>query len=358
MCLVLAASVYGVRRAHYDFFLVTHIALSIAALWSMYYHVAIFPAGDWNIFIWPCAAIWLFDRAVRGLRTLAFDWKFWDMRAVVTYDAPSNLVRVEVPMERCRIQPQPGTYYYMHVLDDMRYAMQSHPFTLAYIAAPTDKDIPLSPVSSRCTSSPASSISESSSLLSRSSAPPSMVFLVRPYAGFTARLASSCTEFPARPRILLEGPYGSTLALRTYPTVLFIAGGTGIAVALSHLRALLATGSYTHSVRITWAVRESAFVAAVLRDFAAELADVRCALDVHVTQDSAAVGETRAGVVVRSGRPDVGGVVKRLVSEVGCERVAVVACGPAVMADQARAACVRVLGRGLGVDYFEESFKW
>jgi NAD(P)H-flavin reductase len=125
------------------------------------------------------------------------------------------------------------------------------------------------------------------------------------------------------------------------------------------LRALLDAGSHTHSVRITWAVRESAFLAAVLRDFAHELADPRCALDVHVTQDSAVKDDVRAGVVVRNGRPNVRDVVERVVGEAGTERIAVVACGPAVMADQARRACVSVLGRGgAGVEYFEESFKW
>jgi NAD(P)H-flavin reductase len=357
MCLVLAASVYGIRRAHYEVFLIVHIGLSIAVLISIYYHVAIFPAGEWNIFVGPCATIWIFDRIVRGLRILAFDWKFWDTRAVVTYDPASHLVHVEVPMERCHVSPRPGTYYYMHVLDDVRYAAQSHPFTLAYVSAPADDDVPLSPISSRRASSPAPSVSETSSLLPHpSSTSPKMIFLVRPYSGFTSRLATSCATSPARPRILLEGPYGSTLPLHTYGTVLFVAGGTGIAVALSHLRALLAVGSRTHSVRITWAVREAGFLGAVLSEFRRELADGRCVLDLHVTQDSAA-GEECKGVTVRCGRPDVKGVVERVVSEAG-ERTAVVACGPAVMADQARRACVGVLGVGKDVEYFEESFKW
>jgi NAD(P)H-flavin reductase len=362
MCFLLAASIYGMRRAHYEIFLITHIGLSIAALISIYYHVAIFPAGEWNIFIWPCAAIWIFDRIIRGLRTLAFDWKFWDTRATITYNSASHLVRVEVPMERCRVSPRPGTYYYMHVLDDLRYAAQSHPFTLAYVSPPVDDDanVPISPISLYRPSSPAHSISETSSLLSHHSTPtsPSMVFLVRPYSGFTSRLATSCATEPARLRVLLAGPDGCTLPLHTYGTVLFIAGGTGIAVALSHLRALLAAGSRTHSVRITWAVREAGFLAAVLREFKGEIADERCVLDVHVTQDSeSGEAEEHKGVTVRCGRPDVKGVVERVVDE-SSERTAVVACGPAVMADQARRACVGVLGVGRDVDYFEESFKW
>ena len=60
-----------------------------------------------------------------------------------------------------------------------------------------------------------------------------------------------------------------------------------------------------------------------------------------------------------TGRPDVRESVRKMAGDAGKGRIAVVACGPARMADQARAACVEVLGGGFdGVEYFEESFKW
>lgn len=128
-----------------------------------------------------------------------------------------------------------------------------------------------------------------------------------------------------------------------------------------------------------WAVREHAFLTDVLRrDIPSEvLRDERIRFTVHVTQDaemkddiglgSGEGGESsgllgdgmHANVEVRAGRPDVNAAVAHEARIVGGKRLAVVACGPAQMGDDARRACVRALAKGFrGVEYFEESFKW
>jgi NAD(P)H-flavin reductase len=367
--MLLAFSFYGIRRAHYEIFLVTHIALSIAALWSMYYHVEIFTNGEWNIFIWPCLGIWVFDRALRGLRILAFDWKFWNTKALVSYDPTSNLVRMRVPMPRNLLAPKPGTYYYIYVLNDVLYAHQNHPFTLAYVASPKDDEhIPLSPVSSRPSThrTDSSSSSESDALLApkRSEASgPSMVYLIRPYDGFTSRLKNHCLTRPKTLRVNIEGPYGHSVPLREYSNILFVVGGTGIAVPLSHLTHLLTAESTVQSVKIVWAVREHAFLASMLREFKTLLSDERCALEVHVTQDTEhkddIPDQVSRGVSIEIGRPNVLLSVEEAAQDAGRQSLAIVACGPARMADEARKASVQMLSKGFrGVDYFEESFKW
>jgi predicted ferric reductase len=360
MCALLAFSLYGIRRAHYEIFLVTHIVLSMAVLWAMYQHVEIFPSGEWNIFIWPCVYIWILDRVLRAARILAFDRRFWNPRATVSFDPASNLVRMDVDGSRNWIKPQPGSYYYIHVLDDVLYAHQNHPFTLAYTTSSSRP--PLSRTSS----------SESDSLLTpqpHTNNPPSstcnsnLVFLIRPYDGFTSRLKSHCLLHPRTLRVLIDGPYGNSEPLHLFPHTLFIVGGTGIAVPLSHLSRLLSPSSTTQRVKIVWAVREHAFLASVLRDFAGLLGDERVDMEVHVTQErevlDEVLGEEVKSVRVLGRRPDVCGMVEEAAREARRERLAVVACGPASMADAARAACVEVLGRGYGgVEYFEESFKW
>ncbi|KZM23559.1 oxidoreductase [Ascochyta rabiei] len=369
MCLLLALSFYGVRRAHYEIFLVTHIALSIAALWSMYYHVEIFTNGEWNIFIWPCLGVWVFDRLLRGIRILAFDWKVWNTKAVVSYDPTSNLVRMDVPMLRNYITPKPGTYYYIYVLNDLAYAHQSHPFTLAYVASPqANEQIPLSPVSSRPSNHRTDSFSssESDALLAPKSSTtlaPSMVYLIRPYDGFTSRLKKHCLSRPKTLRVNIEGPYGHSVLLRKFSNILFIVGGTGIAVPLSHLAHLLATESNVQSVKIVWAVREHEFLNSMLREFKHLLADERCNLEVHVTQDVEHKDDipehAPRGVTIEVGRPNVHSLVGEAAHDVGRLSLAIVACGPARMADEARMASVQMLGQGFtGVEYFEESFKW
>jgi predicted ferric reductase len=369
MCALLAFSFYGIRRAHYEIFLVTHIVLSTAVLWSMYYHVQIFTTGEWNIFIWPCVIVWIFDRVLRLGRIFAFNRNPFNTKATVTYDPSSNLVRMDVDGSKSWIASKPGSYYYIHVLDDLLYAHQNHPFTLAYLSSDLSDpaSTPLSPVATRPASHRTSSASSTESdalLTSRASNTTSdLVFLIRPYDGFTSRLKSHCLLHPKKLRVLIEGPYGHTVPLHTFPDVLFVVGGTGVAVPLSHLSHLLSMSSQVQSVRIVWAVRKHAFLASVLRDFRGLLSDERVEMEVHVTRDDEAkddvLGEDLKSVRVMTHRPDVHAAVEYAARDAGQQRLAVVACGPALMADEARKASVEMLARGHhGVDYFEESFKW
>jgi predicted ferric reductase len=361
MCALLAFSLYGIRRAHYEIFLVTHIVLSIVALWSIYYHVEIFTNREWNIFIWPCFAIWLLDRVLRAGRIITFNRHFWNTTATVCYDPLSNIVRMNVDGSKTWLKPQPGTYYYIHVLDNPFYAHQNHPFTLAYTSADTSPSPSTHrPVPHRYSSTESSTLLTPTSSLSTSSF--NLTFLVRPYAGFTSRLRSHALLHPTTLRVLIDGPYGTSLPLHLHANILFIVGGTGIAVPLSHLARLLDPSSHVQRVTIVWALREHAFLASVLREFAGLLGDDRVAVQVHVTQErevvDAALDEDVKSVRVVTRRPDVGGAVREAVRDAE-GRVAVVACGPAGMADQARAGSVEMLAEGWrGVEYFEESFKW
>jgi predicted ferric reductase len=366
MCALLGFSFYGIRRAHYEIFLVTHIVLSIAALWSMYYHVEIFTTDEWNIFIWPCVVIWGFDRILRLGRILAFNRNPFNTKARVTYDSSSNLVRIDVDGGKNLIAPKPGTYYYIHVLDDLLYAHQNHPFTLAYVDSDLDKSptTPLSPSATRPAPRRTSSDESDALLVAQTSQISSnLVFLIRPYDGFTSRLKSHCLLHPKKLRVLIEGPYGHTVPLKTFPSVLFIVGGTGVAVPLSHLAHLLSSTSQVQSVKIVWAVREHAFLAAVLRDFKGLLSDERVEMEVNITRDEEAkddvLGEDLKSVRVMTHRPDVHAAVEYVAGDAGQRRLAIVACGPALMADQARKASVKMLAKGYqGIEYFEESFKW
>jgi predicted ferric reductase len=370
------ASVYPLRRCHYEIFLITHIVLSIIVLITTFYHVEIFN-GEWNIFIYPCLAIWILDRSIRSIRILAFNRRFWNTKAVATYDHASNLIRLEVPCSQSMVKPQPGTYYYIHVLNDLLFAHQNHPFTLSYVAQPDhNASTPLSPLSSRpqrpgsrrTPSASSNSSTESESLLQPSSPKsPSLVFLIRPYDGFTARLMKKAISQPKTLRVWVEGAYGETNALHQFSDVLFVVGGTGIAVPLSYLARLLEDGNRVQNVHIVWAVREHGFLNDVLRhDMRSEwLRDERLRLTVHVTQDEELKDDINSGRVhpssmtLKAGRPDVDLAVDESAEDSEGGSLAVVACGPAQMADDARRASVRALGRGhRQVEYFEESFKW
>lgn len=153
------------------------------------------------------------------------------------------------------------------------------------------------------------------------------------------------------------------MPLRDYGNILFVVGGTGIAVPLSHIAHILSSESTVQSVKIVWAVREHAFLASMMQEFRALLGDERCTMEVHVTQDVEHKDDipdhTPRGVSIVVGRPNVRLSVEEAAEGAGQQSLAIVACGPARMADEARKASVQMLANGFtGVEYFEESFKW
>ncbi|KIH86530.1 plasma membrane ferric-chelate reductase [Sporothrix brasiliensis 5110] len=540
MSLLLGLSLYWIRRHAYEVFLLVHIGFSILILFGMLAHVSIFH-GEYDVYFWACIVVWVADRAMRALRIVAFNPLFWKTRAQATYDPQSNIVRVVVPYNASLYQPQPGTFYYLHVLNDKRF-WESHPFTVATVTSLEKKRGPIPDVDADVDANAPSSISpqkrrlppqmvelenqsnaqsdtedvnlgvdtdadtptavehdtsENSRLLSNTNygstcchnpyqppsnheqrpscsrmaatahsvassavSPPahaasSMTFLIRPYDSFTGRLrdkaaaaanpgysSTDCSAgsvslrpAPANLRVVIDGPYGHAQRFDDeYDSVLFVVGGSGIVVALSHLTGLgrdytlckaTAAGRRLKHIRIVWAVREAAFAAEVLRE---DLGDIfghdrdnstsgmgrtRVTMDIYVTQSkpsgSSPVGhaseendedETVNGSVRAShdrpkngngvdrpqlplgdtilgeplphnvrllyGRPDVRSEVevaaRRGRNRVGSadRKLAVVACGPGRMADEARKSVVDVLGRrdAGNIDYLEESFQW
>lgn len=295
--------------------------------------------------------IWLADRLLRSVRILAFNPWFWNTRAALSYSPASNTVRLVIPSANCAYETRPGTYYYVYVLNDSR-PWESHPFTMAYASAGGE-----------------STIGEASPLIPSATPPgpacgskaPSLTFLVRPYDGFTSRLRDMAAR-KSSPRVLVEGPYGTTHPLHTFDDVLFIVGGSGIVVPLAHLSTLI---SRVRSVKIAWSAREAAFVSEVLQhDMAAHLDSDKLSLDVFLTRGAehavdTGLQEWPKKVSAAPGRPDVSAEIKCAAQGALGGSVAVVACGPAIMADEARRAVVGVLGEGYHrVEYFQEAFNW
>jgi len=205
---------------------------------TSYSHLKIAP-GEYDWFIWPCVIVWVFDRVLRLTRLILFNPKFWNTKGTVSYDSKSNIVRIAVPYSTSFIKPHPGTFYFITSLNEWN-VWESHPFTLSYA---TSKQGALNASSSLGTITPPqnpsstryrdsinfNSVSESETLLERSDTipPQSLIFIIRPYAGFTNRLRDSALLNPRRTRMLIEGPYGEAQPFHQYQNVLFIVGGTG-----------------------------------------------------------------------------------------------------------------------------------
>ncbi|KAH6665316.1 ferric-chelate reductase [Plectosphaerella plurivora] len=360
MCFILGFSVYWMRRKQYELFLILHIGLSILMLVTMILHVSIFKTR-YDLLGWVPAAIWALDRVFRMGRTVSFNLRFWDTWASATYDPSSNMVRLVVPHTTSFYQPEPGSFYYLHVLSDRRF-WESHPFTMAYSTGHRRR-----PSKDSTEDTPLMQEDDAISLAHDAGETPSMTFLVRPYDGFTGRLkdaAASSWPAPAPLRVLVEGPYGHTQPFDAFENVLFVVGGSGIAVPLAYLSALVSSGR-TRTVRIVWAVREVAFAEDVLTRDVGVLADsTKVSLRVFVTHRDLPGGDVLRrsfpdAASVAHHRPDVSGEVAEAVRSAGKQSLAVVACGPARMADDARRAVVEAQADATPrIEYFEESFTW
>jgi hypothetical protein len=204
--------------------------------------------------------------------------------------------------------------------------------------------------------------------------------------------------------MLIEGPYGSPPALHNFDSILFLVGGTGIAVPLSHMTSLLNSktipsernekgSSRTTNITVVWAVREIGLLEHTMAKdlkIIGALDSEKFRLCAHVTrndetddqvldnldEDGAGsessllqdyeknnthfLGNREDRVQITRGRPNVKRQIWDAFEEAGDGRLAVVACGPGQMADEARKAVVGVVGKKYGarVEYFEESFKW
>ena len=311
---------------------------------------------------------------MRYSRVLAFNPKFWNTRAKATYNRESDIIRLTIPYSSSYYQPRPGTYYYIHVLNDARF-WESHPFTVAAITPrqPTQevqyvrrRSLPTDEGAFLLQNEPEP---DSPALYEETTQKPSstLTFLLRPYDSFTARLrdrAAANGPDGASLRVLVDGPYGHTQRFDRFDHVLFIVGGSGIVVPLSHIEALSKPLTRPSSVRIIWAVREAGFAAEVVReDFGDVLDHGKVSLDIHMTKregiEHSGMIDHPQGVRLLSHRPDVCAEIECAARTTGGGSLAVVACGPARMADDARRTVVDMLGRShVNIEYFEESFNW
>lgn len=105
-------------------------------------------------------------------------------------------------------------------------------------------------------------------------------------------LATKTTDIPA----YIEGPYGASVDVTHYPTILGIAGGTGITHILSHAIHLLALASTRQTplrhLHIVWNIRHASHVEWITPLLNAHFANLpsgkqlQVTIDIHVTRES------------------------------------------------------------------------
>ncbi|KAM0206183.1 hypothetical protein ACHAPA_004562 [Fusarium lateritium] len=293
---------------------------------------------------------------------MLFNPRIWNTSAFVTYNEDAHMVRLLVPL-RPNYEISPGTFYYLMVLNKWNF-WESHPFTVASVSGSRQQV--------------AKQLAEETPLLGHM--PPSfeeaeseseadtreMTFLIRPYDSFTSRLrryAEIEHPKPAALRVAIDGPYGKTLPLEHFDKVLFIVGGSGVAVPLSYLQRLLESTGQPKSIEIHWAVRQTALAVDVLNhELRQVLRDERLKIVIYATgsDDRRIDGESNSYLVEwRSKRLNDEEIIDRSSAAGNDGSLAVVTSGPGKMADESRCAvAARTLHTLPRIEYFEESFQW
>lgn len=319
-----------------------------------------------------------------------------------TYDKDANVIKITITPANTLLKPGPGQYYYIYTLCRWK-GWENHPFTLgSYTGTGQAKSsertlnvhkemvskeisVPDSPLTSRSSWSQ-SSVSQQEELC--------LTFWLRPYDGWTQSLRDTCLNNPsgcAKSKIMIEGPYGHSAHLHNYEHVVYIAGGTGISAIVPYIEEHIRRSEYadvdsitsktsvrTRQIDFVWTCKTPALIhnicakelrpALTRNDISASFFSTSA---VHSQSKSAetdvieGTSDARSlEIAINQGRPDITGTILQAArsnlsggSKAGY--VAVLVCGPAGMADEARSAVHLAMKEGCKkIEYVEETFGW
>lgn len=384
-------------------------------------HIKIYD-GKFEPFLWPCVALWVFDRFVRYMRILVLNFKVLFFlggrrhshnntnKVLASYNPEHDIIRLTFTPSYYHGRPKAGTHYYLHFPFILK-GVGNHPFTMsswsddesgqqddsrrrtsaisstttASMSKDPEKGANISPKEVEVSSSSQSIVSTNpnSKVGSNNNNNKKKIhFVIRPYKGMTARLRDSIVKSGTGSKemtALIEGPYGQREPLFDYNNIIFIAGGSGISAVLPYVQEFLQTSTtsprstistITKRIHIVWAVRQRGFIQDVLEnELATAATDARIRLDIFFTgpsstplaikeEDKLSTTTKTTTEVVRHERPDINSLLHREVGD-SVGTVAVFVCGAPSLSDDARRASVEIVRGGIkGLGYFEEQFGW
>ncbi|KAJ5088871.1 hypothetical protein N7456_012487 [Penicillium angulare] len=399
MVFLLLTSLDRIRSGTYEIFLIVHVLLSILTLVGCFYHTIIFEGHEYWNYLWPSVGIWVFDRFLRVVRLCYCNLhvsifarnKIRATSARMTYDETTDVVRLEVLPATPFLSPSPGDYFFLY--QPFRWTgWESHPFTVgawssqvefatasSMIRKSTDSfDVSQQPLLSNSGNQSDEPLPteecEKDSEVSHLKA----IFWIRPYDGWTQHLRQQCLRSKVQPvetTILLEGPYGHHFPIWNYESVLMIMGGTGIASAVPYLQEHLRRSknewgqssqetTCTRDIELVWTARQIGFLNEVAnRELQPLLARQDFQASFYATRASTCSPDelNESPCDVKLGRPHLQSLIMSRASDASSAGVSLVilVCGPAGMADEARAATHLAMRQGhRSIKYVEDSFAW
>lgn len=201
------------RKLRYDFFRVCHIALGIASVATLWYHLDY--TNKVKEIWYTIVAVWLFDWCLRVIRMNSSG--ICDaIVEITTENYLTMLVKDNNP-----VRPYVGASYYVYFWSWSSF-WQSHPFTVVEY---TDGY---------------------------------MKFVCKVHEGVTKRIQrrAQANGGSCRLKVGLEGPMGIRLNFRSFKNLVFCAGGVGITAVYAHLRPWVQNGA-DRSITVYWAIRDT-----------------------------------------------------------------------------------------------------
>ncbi|KAL1868983.1 hypothetical protein Plec18167_007985 [Paecilomyces lecythidis] len=308
-----------------------------------------------------------------------------------------DVIKVELIPGRRLFRPEPGHHYFLY--QPLRWrGWESHPFTLGTWTPVSDSGISEKSTPSQSASSRVSidfnerpgesRLNNMENIVKRENVDTHMihsrgtenesrryyklVFWIRPFSGWTKSLRNACLKNHGHPvpvKFLLEGPYGQSHSIHNYDNVLYITGGTGISAAACYLTDHVYRSSQappttrTKNITLLWSARQAELIRHVATH---ELAPALKRNDVR-TSFFATSGHdevTQSDFQITAHKPNLTEYIRKYVEDISLEsapgvKTAILACGPASMADEVRATVHALLSEGIkSLYYFEEAYGW
>jgi hypothetical protein len=385
MILLITHSSSPIRHAFYETFLHLHQFAALLAVVGVYLHLQIdsLPQRPW---VYLIIFIWIFERCMRWYRrfSINFNLRGGGSTMVVIKALPGEACRVTFHLPH-RINVKPGSHVYAF-FPTIAWWM-SHPFSVAWVDPSTCVTPPSHPTAAWNETYNAydrknlkdgfgfSDLEKQDYMINElrhgNKQKTSLSLVIAARTGMTRKLynkALACPNSTLRTYGFIEGPYNShTCPMASYGTVILFSGGAGITHHMLHVRDLLLRAEEgcvaTQRIYLIWSIRSTEALNWVREwmDAILQLPNRRQLLVIKLfiskpkTQHEIKSPSETVQMFPGRCRPSVV-LEEALLRRVGATVVSV--CGPGAFTDEVRAATRECMGRGMSLDFVEESFTW
>lgn len=338
------------RHAFYETFKYVHIALIMASIVGIWFHLRLFDLPQVDILM-GIMAMWGTERLLRFVRVIYRNMGNDGSKALVEA-LPGNAVRVTLDLARpWTFKPGQHAYLYMPSVG----LWTSHPFSIAW-----------SEEAEKLDEKKRFANNQQEILELRKT---SMSFIIRARTGFTHKLhtkAGAAPEGRMYTRCFAEGPYGGLHTMHSYGTVMLFAGGIGISHQVPYVRDLVAgyaNGTVaTRKIILIWVIQSPEHLEWI-RPWMTEILTMekrreilRIMLFVSRPRSTKEIHSPSATVQMFPGRPNAETLLDMEIdNQIGAMGVSV--CAGGSLSDDVRKA-VRSRQHASSIDFFEESFSW